>query len=62
MAKCSKCGKSGFFLKINKEGVCSACSSQADAEKTCIQTSIILNEPTKHPEFVMVLTDWQHLR
>ncbi len=34
MARCKKCGKSGIFLSVNKDGLCKNCSSQEERSKT----------------------------
>lgn len=33
MAKCTKCGKKGLFLKLDKNGVCSDCVHKAQLEE-----------------------------
>ncbi len=33
MATCKACGKRGFFIKVNREGVCGKCVSAAGQEK-----------------------------
>lgn len=33
MAKCKRCGKHGFFLKVNSEGICQDCLRLADIER-----------------------------
>lgn len=33
MAKCKKCGKTGLFLTVNKEGLCSSCAAQQSRSK-----------------------------
>lgn len=33
MAKCNKCGKSGLFLAVNGDGICSKCAAQEKRSK-----------------------------
>ena len=33
MAKCTKCGKKGLFLKVDKNGICSDCAHKAQLEE-----------------------------
>lgn len=56
MSKCNKCGKSGFFLRVNKDGLCAECSSQVITKE--IQTKVTEmenDEPAHRPEIVNIL-------
>lgn len=38
MSKCQRCGKKGLFLRLDSNGLCSACSTIAAEEKTLAET------------------------
>lgn len=43
MAKCNRCGKKGLFLKLDRDGLCSACSAIAAEEKILAEAHKIEN-------------------
>jgi len=45
MAKCNKCGKRGFFLKLNSSGVCIDCER---IEKLRIETKTLEDNYNKN--------------
>lgn len=47
MAKCNRCGKKGFFLKVNENGLCADCQRAVQLEQEYKQASDRLEEVRK---------------
>ena len=47
MAKCSKCGRKGLFLKVNQNGVCADCAMQAELAEAKKQLEQLKEEKQK---------------
>ena len=45
MAKCNKCGKSGLFLTVNRDGICSKCVAQEKRSKA-IKEELYRTDPS----------------
>lgn len=45
MAKCKHCGKSGLFLRLDKEGRCSACAAKAEKAASSFKSALSAPAP-----------------